>query len=469
MSSEQRFTLEPYTGMSSRYHCPYCNHKDRKFSRYIDTETGEYLANHVGRCERIDSCGTHYKPKQYFEDNEDQIWKSKFEENGEVTRAKGTLNKFSEKIREVKTKSTSYIPANALKQSLKGYEQNSFVKYLISLFGQDATSLLISRYFIGSSRHWEGSTVFWQLDGQGKIRTGKIMLYNPSTGKRIKEPYNHITWAHKALKLPEFTLKQCFFGEHLLKDKTKPVAIVESEKTAIIASQYLPQFIWLAVGSLTNLSRKRCLVLLNRDVVLFPDLNGFEKWKEKANQLPGFNSLTVSDLLERKATDAERKKGLDLADYLVKYDYQGFILPEPEATKDIEDNSVTSPVPKVPLVERVGNKEKEKPLFDEEYLPPFGDYGTEGRVRIATNPEQKIKGIPTVTASEIEEIEAFFNGSLLPSGPAKLDKATIIMNVPLFVRSHLATIKTNQGSRLATPYFDRLKLLKEMIIKSKNN
>jgi hypothetical protein len=66
------------------------------------------------------------------------------------------------------------------------------------------------------------------------------------------------------------------FGEHLLIDKTKPVAIVESEKTAVIASVYLPQFIWVAVGSLTNLNAEKCNVLKGRTVTLFPDLNGFD-------------------------------------------------------------------------------------------------------------------------------------------------------------------------------------------------
>jgi hypothetical protein len=75
------------------------------------------------------------------------------------------------------------------------------------------------------------------------------MLNNPTTGKRIKEPFNHINWAQKVLKEPEYELKQCFFGEQLI-DKSKPVAIVESEKTAVIASGYLPQFIWLAAGSI---------------------------------------------------------------------------------------------------------------------------------------------------------------------------------------------------------------------------
>lgn len=77
--------------------------------------------------------------------------------------------------------------------------------------------------------------------------------------------------------MPDFELKQCLFGEHLLRDKAKPIAIVESEKTAIIASVYLPQFIWLAVGSLTNLNAEKCSVLKGRTVTLFPDLNGFEK------------------------------------------------------------------------------------------------------------------------------------------------------------------------------------------------
>jgi len=228
---------------------------------------------------------------------------------------------------QVKPKPVSFIPVELFKNSLKNYEANNFVKFLVDLFGIEITKKLIETYFIGTSKHWNGATVFWQIDTIGKIRTGKIMLYNPTTGKRIKEPFNHIYWVHKVIKQPEFELKQCLFGEHLLQNKTKPVAIVESEKTAIIASVYLSQFIWLAVGSLNNLNAEKCSVLKGRTVALFPDLKGFEQWSNKVKELSSRNFgiiFTVSDLLERKATEAEKKQGLDLADYLIKFDYRNF-------------------------------------------------------------------------------------------------------------------------------------------------
>jgi len=311
--------LEPYNGMASRHHCPACKNREKTFSLYVDSETGKQIDPLVGRCNRESNCGYHYTPKQYFQDhpsiNEDnQLEKTSF-------RHKTTISV---------PKPDSYIPADVFKASLKNFETNNFVVFLISIFGVEITNQLISKYFIGTSKCWNGATVFWQIDNTGHVRTGKIMLYDPQTGKRVKEPYNHINWAHKALKLDEFKLGQCLYGLHLLKDFSMPVAIVESEKTAIIASVYMPQFIWLAVGSLASLNAERCLKLQGRDVILFPDLNGFKKWSGKAEELSHLANFTVSDLLERKATNEERGKGLDIADYLIRFDYRKFIDSEHE-------------------------------------------------------------------------------------------------------------------------------------------
>ena len=90
--------------------------------------------------------------------------------------------------------------------------------------------------------------------------------------------------------MPEdFNLQQCLFGEHLFKIyPDKYVAIVESEKSEIIASCLMPELIWLAAGNLNGLSIEKCRALKGRDVMLYSDLGAFEKWNEKDKML---NSL----------------------------------------------------------------------------------------------------------------------------------------------------------------------------------
>lgn len=249
----------------------------------------------------------------------------------------------------VHSRITSYIPMEAFKATLKGYEGNYFVQHLMGLFGASITEQIIARYYIGTSKHWPGATIFWQIDRLGRVRSGKVMAYDPVTGHRVKD---RITWAHKALNLQEFNLDQCLFGEHLLKaDRNKPVALAESEKTAIIDSIYFPQFIWLATGGFKNLTVQKCEALRGRHVVLWPDLNCFEKWSSKAKDLSGICSrVSVSDLLEKNATEDERKQGLDLADYLIRYDYRDFSAHKPElpnlSIKDIQYEIAETHLPK---------------------------------------------------------------------------------------------------------------------------
>lgn len=96
------------------------------------------------------------------------------------------------------------------------------------------------------------------------------------------------------------------------------MAIVEAEKTALVARVLVPEVLWLAVGGAGELKLSKVLPLAGREVYLWPDLGAFDTWTAKASELaPLFASITVVDLLERVATDAERERGLDLADYLL--------------------------------------------------------------------------------------------------------------------------------------------------------
>jgi len=302
--SEHRYILEPYQGIGSRYICPSCGTR-KKFARYFDTVDKCQLSDKVGKCERADNCGYHYTPKQYFADN--GIVKPQ-----DIGKKNSTY--------AASERPASFIDRAIFERSLACYDDNHFITYLSSLFSSDLVKSLIDKYRIGTSKHWPGSTVFWQIDDDSNIRTGKVMQYNAETGKRVKEPKERIHWVHSLLKLKDYCLKQCFFGHHLIAGSNHPIAIVESEKTAIIASAYLPQFIWLASGNKQGLNNDKCMSLKGRKVVLYPDLNAFDEWENKAD-LYGF---AISDLLERKATDEERSKGFDLADYLVRFDVSEF-------------------------------------------------------------------------------------------------------------------------------------------------
>jgi hypothetical protein len=298
----RQFILEPYAGPASRYNCPACN-KRKTLSLYVDTETGQHVAPHVGRCSRENNCGYHYKPAQYFKANKS------FTEKRPIS---------CKPITKHPSPVFSTIPVDVFKQSLKQYEVNNFISWCTGLFGEQAVSEMIARYFVGTSKYWDGATVFWQIDSKGEIRTGKIMLYNSATGKRVKQPFSHIQWAHAVLGQNKFELKQCLFGEHLLSlDPYKTVAIVESEKTAIIGSVCYPNYLWLACGSLQGLNAEKCKVLRDRTVWLYPDANGYDAWCEKARelrkQMPKA-TIKVDKTLEFHATDEERRHGIDIAD-----------------------------------------------------------------------------------------------------------------------------------------------------------
>lgn len=304
------YQLEPYKGPTSRYTCPRCQ-KHRQFVRYIHTLTKEPLAHYVGRCNREHKCAYHYTPSEYLAGQKGVL-------------PPKSLNIITKPAHHL-PRPISYIPLSLFKATLKNYELNHFITYLNARLGIQKTQQLTAKFYIGTSKHWKGATVFWQIDHKGRIRTGKIMLYDPLQGTRIKTPFKHINWVHQALKLTSFNLAQSLFGAHQLihASLNQPVALVESEKTAIIATAYWPHFIWMAVGNLNGLTTQRCASLQGRKVILFPDAGAYELWKQKAEELskPLGIKVKVSNWLEEYVSSAELEQGVDLADYLLQIPY----------------------------------------------------------------------------------------------------------------------------------------------------
>ncbi|MCT4085518.1 hypothetical protein HZP81_17365 [Elizabethkingia anophelis] len=291
-----RFTLDR---SSKKYKCPNCN--QRSFVIFIDTETGELLHSY-GRCDREAKCGCFLHPSRDGFDN------------FSCAKRPITQPQLQPSFHQKELVEISMNPSNNL------------LKYFELLFGHRKSREIQDQYKIGTLPEFNFGTVFWQIDNQNRVRGGKVIQYYEN-GKRTK----YITWIHQFLKskkqISEFNLSQCLFGLHLIfGDKNSTIAIVESEKTACIMSVVFPDFLWLACGAKGEFKIQKLEAIKHRKIIAYPDCeiqnNGsttYQEWQRKADDFnrKGF-AITVSDLLEKEATQEQKIKGIDIADFFMK-------------------------------------------------------------------------------------------------------------------------------------------------------
>lgn len=330
-SSGHKYILEPYKGRRTRHACPSCR-KPGEFVRYIDTQTGQYISDNVGRCNRENSCGYHFKPKDYFAGQPNPKADAFMESNLYLT--------------AYEPPKPDYIPAASMQATLQGYGKNNFVRFLVTLYGEDTALKIAATYNVGTSKRLRNdgglSCIFWQVDAAGNVRHCKVMGYDPHTGKRLKSiegvefwddrsgayrPANGEKKEHgpRVIGTQWFNgkdLVQCLFGEHLLPGRPDAVVgLVESEKTACIMSIEMPENVWLATGG-TNGAKwtdpATFAPLAGRHVTLWPDLGKFDDWSERAKILNLVcASVTVSDELEQMAAAADIASDSDIADFFI--------------------------------------------------------------------------------------------------------------------------------------------------------
>ncbi|MBX7171357.1 MAG: hypothetical protein K1X72_10390 [Pyrinomonadaceae bacterium] len=309
--------LEKYHGHKSRFTCPACGTKG-SFVRY-QTASGEYLSFDVGKCNRESKCGFHRTPRQFFADNPNPAFSTNQKDLGQ-----GFIRKNGSERLQTAQQTFSTINEKYLTNSLKGsnLDRNNFIHFLLTLFTADVVQSLIDRFKIGTASG--NRTIFWQIDQQSRIRTGRIMAYDKWTGRRLKTAPQ--SWVHSALikkgLLKDFELKQSLFGLHQLgveADKDKTIGLVESDKTAIICSALIPDILWMSAGAKGYLNAEMIRPLANRKVILFPDSDAHAEWTAKAKQLRSFvPNLKISKLIEGNLTDTEKREGFDIADFLIE-------------------------------------------------------------------------------------------------------------------------------------------------------
>jgi hypothetical protein len=288
MKHNYKYSLER---SSRKFICPNCHKKT--FVKFVDNETNQYLNSSDGRCDRESKCGYFKKPTS------------------------NCITNINNCITEVIQ--PTYHNRKVLQEFCNTKQQSNLITYLLKHF--ELQSVLqnvlqaIKIYQIGTTNYWHGATIFWQIDTKNVIRGGKIMQYNYDTGKRVKKPFNHVSWIHKQLKLNNFVLQQCLFGLHLINtiSKSDTICIVESEKTAIIMSIIIPNFIWLATGSKSGFKDKMLHPIKEFIVIAYPDKTVYGNWNKTTKHLnkQGFQ-IRCSNLLE----NIDLEDGGDLVDFL---------------------------------------------------------------------------------------------------------------------------------------------------------
>ena len=229
---------------------------------------------------------------------------------------------------------TLVLPAKYV-NSRRDLTDDNFVKFLRAMPWDGAArsriDAVLEAYCVGHSKY--GHTIWWQIDEDYQVRTGKMMLYK-TDGHRDKERQNKIDWIHKSLErkgmvdLNKYEMRQCYFGQHLLRVFPKAdINIVESEKTAVIMSiaYGCPEHqIWVACGGLTFITQERLepFIKTGRYITLFPDRDGRPQWKDKLDTID-YKKLRYNDELVTKYWQEEDGEKADIADIIVRWVMQG--------------------------------------------------------------------------------------------------------------------------------------------------
>lgn len=288
MNRNYKYSLDK---TSRKFTCPNCNKKS--FVKYINIETNLYLDATIGRCDREGKCGYFKKPSG------------------------NTISKICNTNCNTAVLQNTYHNQNLLQLYNNSKQESNFTSYLHKHFNREVVLRVVKKYHIGTTNYWYGATIFWQIDNLNRIRGGKIMQYNSITGKRIKAPFNHVSWIHKQLKLNDFVLQQCLFGLHLVTSnyEDRTICLVESEKTAIIMAIVIPNYTWLATGSKNGFKRGSLEPIKKYRIIAYPDKTEYTNWNQTSQLLnkSGYQ-IECSAFLENLDID----NGADLVDYVNK-------------------------------------------------------------------------------------------------------------------------------------------------------
>ena len=277
------YSLNPKIG---KIDCPSCGQK-KKYVQYTDESGNPLLAANgspAGLCDRANSCGHSAKPH--------------FDKDSKVT----------QKL-VVQTPDVKYLDLSEDRiKELKGYlndTSSNFHKYCKKM---GIPFAYLQKWGIGTNRD---KTSFVFLDHTGKPCNVKYIKYLED-GHRDKswEYINSLPGKTDEETNQEYRYKVCLFGEHIKRiDTNRWTMVVESEKTAVIAEHFYPQYYWVACSAGDGLTNQKAAFLKRKNVCWLCDAD------DKGRVNSSLKTL-IRNKIKHKIVDLfpERTDGWDLAD-----------------------------------------------------------------------------------------------------------------------------------------------------------
>ena len=169
------------------------------------------------------------------------------------------------------------------------------------------------RYHLGKTRN--GQPIFWMIDDMQTPLDAHIGDSWISTRLKAREPL-----------LKYWQVQHCLFGLHLLMEDNSnpPIAIVESEQSAVILSELFPECTWMAYTTTLHLSPDLFAPLEGRTVTLYPrtdpTLSTFLFFEDLADLVRRYYDMdiTVDSTLEDHATADQKDRCIDILDFILE-------------------------------------------------------------------------------------------------------------------------------------------------------
>lgn len=483
MKKYYRYSLDP---TSAKFECPECGLK--RFVRYIDNETKDFLPDQYGRCDR----GEHYHLNPY----KDGYGKEHRKRQNKGYKARS----YSASSNLTPEESPVYIPLEVLKETLKEYSSNNFLnnlqKNVTYPFEWADIQKLIDLYLIGTlvpikrrDQHLKGAVTFPYFESINQIQAIQIVQYDLNNHRQclnwidtfispksdfgksaefpaVKSKIETIKWIEDRRNQKKVN---CYFGAHLVKMfPHNPIILVEGPKSALIGMLYfgfpdenINNPIWLATGSSGTFTLERSRILAKRKVIIFPDLSPtgstHKAWEEKAREfesLMPWTSLKVSSYFELTASFRDKQAGLDIADYLIKRDWRIFrnrqrrqVSPVPATSQGFVEDLM--PQPEDITSENPTKEDSEAELWDRIQKDPID-------IELLINKEPNISAPNKEDwTKEIHELDVFFSQVQLPPVPIQLYPYLSITNIQGFLSANLEVARAQNGNPTYRPYLNR--------------